>query len=60
MTTFSDSYVLRVLFGGHDVVARRWRCARPRSEVANEAHAQCTVRELIGNDRGILRQELDQ
>jgi hypothetical protein len=32
----------------------------PGSEVANEAHAQCTVRELIGNNRGILRQELDQ
>ena len=28
MTTFSDTYVLRVLFGGHDVVARRWRWVR--------------------------------
>ena len=28
MTTFSDSYVLRVLFGGHDEVARRWRRVR--------------------------------
>ena len=28
MTTFSDSYVLRVLFGGHDGGARRWRRVR--------------------------------
>ena len=41
------------------VPARAALHARPRPEMANEARAQCWVRELIGNDRGIHRQELD-